>query len=81
VYNEHREGKLGAKFMEQCPKCKNWTVFYNPQSEEKICCTCNNREVIRYEEYIKSENISSSLLFSFEITPIKPLEGIPQKGI
>jgi hypothetical protein len=59
--------------MEQCPKCKTWTVFYNPQSEEKICCTCNNRIIIKYADYIKAENISDLLLFPFAttITPLK----------
>jgi hypothetical protein len=60
--------------MEQCSKCKNWTVIYNAESEEYICCTCNNRVVVKYADYIRAENVSGSLLYPSIVQYIKPLQ-------
>jgi hypothetical protein len=66
--------------MEQCPNCKNWTVFYNPQSEEKICCVCNNKIVLKYADYIKAENVSDSLFYPSTLVEslVKPLATLPK---
>jgi ribosomal protein S27E len=63
-----------SEFLCVLDKCKNWTVIYNAQSEENICCTCNYREVLKYSDYIKAENVSGSLLYPSVIQCIKPLK-------
>ena len=57
--------------MEQCPNCKKWTVIYNAESEEYICCTCNYRKVVKYADYIKAENVSKSLLYPSIVQLVK----------
>jgi acetyl-CoA carboxylase beta subunit len=62
------------KKLEQCPKCKNWTLFYDPQSEHKICYNCNNKIEVKYCEYIREKNIADSLRY-----PSILVEGIVKK--
>lgn len=49
--------------MEECPKCKNWTLFYDPQSESKMCWTCDFREKVKYDLYIKESNVVTVLKY------------------
>jgi len=49
--------------MEECPKCKKWTLFYDPKTENKICCTCDYKEQVEYDSYIKESNVVSFLRY------------------
>ena len=60
--------------MEKCPKCQNWTVIYDAEREEYICCTCNHRVAVKYADYIRAENVSGSLLYPSLVQIIKPLQ-------
>ena len=53
----------GAIFLEECPKCKNWTLFYNPQSESKMCYSCNYKIQVKYDVYVKQSNILNLLRY------------------
>jgi acetyl-CoA carboxylase beta subunit len=49
--------------MEECPKCKKWTLFYNPRNETMTCASCNYRENVKYETFVKQRNIVDLLRY------------------
>jgi hypothetical protein len=53
----------GEKLMEECPVCKKWTLFYDPQSENKTCYACGHKEQVKYDIYIKESNVTNSLRY------------------
>jgi acetyl-CoA carboxylase beta subunit len=53
----------GEKLMEECPECRSWTYYYDPQSENKICLTCGHKEQVKYDAYIKESNVINFLRY------------------
>jgi len=53
----------GRRNMEECPKCKKWTLFYNPRNETMTCASCNYQENVKYETFIKERNIVDLLRY------------------
>jgi phage FluMu protein Com len=61
--------------MEECPKCKKWTLFYNPRTEAMTCVSCNYQEQVKYESFIKQRNIVELLRYpSFKETKLAKIE-------
>jgi len=61
--------------LEECPKCKKWTLYYNPRSEAMVCASCNYQEKIKYESFIKQRNIVEFLRYpSIKETKLTKIE-------
>lgn len=55
--------KRGGRNLEECPKCKKWTLFYDPRRETMICASCNFQEQMKYEAFVKQRNVVESLRY------------------
>ena len=53
----------GRRTMEECPKCKKWTLFYDPRKETMNCANCNYQQSVKYEAFVKEKNIIDLLLY------------------
>lgn len=50
-------------FMDECPKCKRWTLYYDPQRETRICSNCDYKKSVKYEDFIKEKNVINDLFY------------------
>lgn len=48
--------------MEECPSCKKWMRYYDPQSELLKCFNCNFTEKEEYEAHLTRIDCSDKLL-------------------
>jgi hypothetical protein len=49
--------------MDECPRCKKWTLFYDPQSETQKCLNCGYEKYVKYENYVKEKNMVNDLFY------------------
>lgn len=49
--------------MDECPKCKRWTLYYDPQRETQICSNCNYNKYVKYEDFIEEKNVINDLFY------------------
>jgi len=49
--------------MDECPKCKRWTLYYNPQSETLLCSNCNYKKLVKHEDFIKEKDVINDLFY------------------
>lgn len=52
--------------MDECPKCKKWTLYYNPRSETQTCSNCGYEKYIKYEDFMKQKNEINDLFYPYK---------------
>lgn len=49
--------------MDECPKCKKWTLYYDPAIETQKCLNCGFEIYKKYEDFIKEKNTLNKLFY------------------
>lgn len=49
--------------MDECPKCRKWTFYYDPKTETKKCLNCGFEKNVKYEDFIKEKNTINHLFY------------------
>jgi hypothetical protein len=53
--------------MDECPKCKRWTLSYDPRSETQKCSNCGYEKYVKYDNYINEKNMINDLFYPSKV--------------